>query len=103
VFFLSDRGFMLTDGNDVKPIGAERIDRTFFAAYTRQDIDTFMYAAVDPLNNIVKWVMPGKAWIYNWQTDEWSTETWNIRAAFTGFTAGLTLEDLDAPYPDMDA
>jgi hypothetical protein len=102
VFFLSHRGFMLTDGNDVKPIGAERIDRTFFAAYTNNDIDTFMFTAVDPLNNIVKWVMPGKAWIYNWQTDEWSTETWNIRAAFTGFTAGLTLEDLDTPYPDMD-
>jgi hypothetical protein len=47
----------------VKPIGAEQIDRTFLETYTRQDIDTFMYAAVDPLNTIVKWVMPGKAWI----------------------------------------
>jgi hypothetical protein len=103
VFFLSDRGFMLTDGNDVKPIGAERIDRTFKEAYTRQDIDDFLYAAVDPLNNIVKWCMPGKCWNYNWQTDQWSTETWDIRAAFNGYTAGLTLEDLDAIYPDMDA
>jgi hypothetical protein len=103
VFFLSDRGFMLTDGNDVKPIGAERIDRTFAEAYTRQDIDDFLYAAIDPLNNIVKWCMPGKCWNYNWQTDQWSTETWDVRAAFNGYTAGLTLEDLDTPYPDMDA
>jgi hypothetical protein len=101
-FFLSHRGFMLTDGNDVKPIGAERIDRTFFDNYTNDDIAVFMFTAVDPLNNIVKWVMPGKAWNYNWQTDEWSTETWDIRAAFNGFTAGLTLEDLNVPYPDMD-
>lgn len=102
VFFLSDRGFMLTDGNDVKPIGAERIDRTFLEAYSQQDIDEFMYAAVDPLHNIVKWVMPGKAWIYNYQIDQWATETWNIKAAFTGYSAGVTLEELDAIYPDMD-
>jgi hypothetical protein len=38
VFFLSDRGFMLTDGNDVKPIGAERIDRTFKEAYTARTL-----------------------------------------------------------------
>jgi hypothetical protein len=102
VFFLSHRGFTMTDGNDVTPIGAERIDRTFLGTYTKQDIDDFMFAAIDPLNHIVKWIMPGKAWIYNWQLDQWSTETWDIRAAFTGFTAGKTLEELDAIYPSMD-
>jgi hypothetical protein len=101
-FFLSHRGFMLTDGNDVRPIGAERVDRTFFAAYTHDDISSFMYAAVDPKNNIVSWIMPGKSWNYHWLLDQWTTTTWDVRAAFTGFTAGLTLEDLDTPYPDMD-
>lgn len=103
VFFLSDRGFMQTDGNDVTPIGAERIDRTFLETYTQNDIDEFMFSSVDPKNHTVTWVMPGKMWIYNWLLQQWSTSTWDVRAVLSGTTAGLTLEDLDALYPSIDA
>lgn len=101
-FFLSDRGFMKTDGNDVAPIGNERVDRTFLTLYTQDDIDEFMYSAVDPANHTVIWAMPGKLWIYNWLLDLWSTSTWNVKAAFTGFTAGLTLEQVAVLYPNLD-
>jgi hypothetical protein len=101
-FFLSDRGFMKTDGNGVTPIGAERIDRTFLSTYTQDDINNFMYAAADPKNHIVVWAMPGKLWIYNWILDQWSTSTQDIRAVFVGFTAGVSLDDLDAIYPNLD-
>jgi hypothetical protein len=102
-FFLSDRGFMKTDGSGVTPIGAERIDRTFLALYNQNDIDDFMYSGADPKNHIVVWAMPGKLWIYNYILDQWSTSTQDVRAAFVGFTAGVTLDDLDAIYPDLDA
>lgn len=102
VFFLSDRGFMKTDGTDVSPIGAERIDRTFLDSYSAEDIAA-MYATVDPKNHIVVWVMPGKMWIYNYQLDQWSTSEWAVKAALSGFTPGVSLDELDAIFGDLDA
>ena len=46
-FFLSDDGFYLCDGQQVVPIGAEKVDRFFF-----NDADpdfTTMSSAVDPI------------------------------------------------------
>jgi hypothetical protein len=102
-FFLSDRGFMKTDGNGITPIGAERIDRTFFSTYTQDDINNFMYCAADPGNNIVVWAMPGRLWIYNYILDQWSTSTQNVNAVFVGFTPGTSLDALDATYPSIDS
>jgi hypothetical protein len=101
-FFLSDRGFYLTDGNDVKPIGNGRIDRTFLESYSSEDFD-LMYATVDPKQSLVMWVMPGKAWIYDFALDKWSTSEQSLKAAFPGFTSGIDLDSLDALFPDLDA
>lgn len=101
-FYLSDRGFMMTDGNDVKPIGAERIDREFQESYSASDLEQ-LYACVDPRKHIVKWVMPGKEWAYNYQLDQWSTSEWGVRAAFGGFSQGVSLDALDPIYGDLDA
>jgi hypothetical protein len=100
-FFLSERGFMMTDGNDVKPIGAERIDRTFFTAYAPEDLE-LMYSSIDPKNHIVFWAMPGKLWMYHWLLDRWTTSTWGVKAVFSGYTAGISLDALDALFPDLD-
>jgi hypothetical protein len=102
VFFLSDRGFMKTDGNDVQPIGAERIDRTFLETYSAEDIEA-MYATIDPKNHIVIWAMPGKLWIYDYHLDRWTTSEQPLKAALAGFTAGVSLDELDAIYGDLDA
>lgn len=98
VFFLSERGFMVCDGNDVKPIGAEKVDRTFLATYPNSDLVN-MYGCVDPKNHLVIWAMPGKMWIYNYLLDRWTTSTWAVKAIFNGFTQGVTLEALDALFP----
>lgn len=100
-FFYSDRGFMMTDGNDVMPIGNELIDRTFAQAYSPEDLEQ-MYATVDPQQTIVIWAMPGKAWGYNWTLKRWFTSSQAIKGAFPGFTAGISLDDLDALFPDLD-
>jgi len=101
VYFLSDRGFMFCDGTAVQPIGVERVDETFFASYSRAQLDT-MYAAIDPRRTTVAWLVPGapgKLWVYNWSLDRWSIVTLDAVGVFSGFTTSLTLEALDALYP----
>lgn len=103
VFFLSERGFMLCDGNEARPIGSEKIDRTFFATYSRQEIEEGIYAAVDPRRYIVAWSMPGNpgdVWCYNWLLDRWTTIRMSLRGVFQGFTANVALDAIDALYPD---
>lgn len=100
-FFLSERGFMKCDGTDVAPIGNERVDRSFFAAYPRADL-AGMYAAVDPRNFCVVWAMPGNPgtlYIYNWELDRWSTASLPVAGLFAGFTANVSIDGVDALYP----
>lgn len=102
VFFLSDRGFMMCDGNDVKPIGIERVDRTFFANNPRAILQQ-MYAAVDPRQTVVAFMapgIPGSVYLYNWTLDRWSPPiTMPITGIMSGFTVNVTLEQLDTLYP----
>lgn len=101
-FFLSERGFMVTDGNDAYPIGDEVIDRTFLESYSAQDLE-LVYSTVDPKQNIVVWVMPGKIWGYHWGLKRWFTSLQQLKAAFPGFTPGIDLDSLDSLFPDLDA
>jgi len=101
VFFYSDRGFMRCDGNEVTQIGAERVDLTFARAYPRSALDQ-MYCAIDPRRNMVAWVMPGTPGLillYDWSLDRWAQIRVSTIAAFSGFSANMTLEALDALYP----
>jgi hypothetical protein len=105
VFFLSERGFMICDGNDVRPIGEDKVDRTFFATYSRQDIEAGIYAAVDPARNVVMWSMPGSPgmlWCYYWSQERWATIETDVRLLFSGFTANIGLEAVSVLYPDLD-
>lgn len=106
IFFLSDRGFMaLEDGQTVRPLGSEKVDRTFQSRVDRDDFER-IYAAVDPQNKLVIWVVPGSPgtiWFYNFELDRWSTATVVIDGLFSGFTSSLTLEALAVTYTDLDA
>lgn len=104
VFFLSDQGFMaLEDGQAVKPIGSEEIDRTFQAEVLREDYEQ-IFAAYDPQNKLVIWMAPGgKLWIYNIPLGRWSTSTPAVEGIFSGFTSSATTDSLDATYPNIDA
>ena len=101
IFFLSERGFHVCDRNSVEPIGAEKVDNEFFATYSREDIDNIS-AAVDPRRPIVMWAMPGnpgRIWAYNWQLKRWTTIELSLAGIFTGFTANVSIDGLDALYP----
>lgn len=102
VFFLSERGFMRCDGQDVQPIGSEKVDRTFFDTYARSEIEANIYAATDPRHFLVAWVMPGnpgQVWLYNWALDRWANVRFPVQAVMTGFTSNITADAADAVYP----
>jgi hypothetical protein len=105
VFFLSDRGFMaLANGQQLRPIGSEKVDRTFRALVPRDDYER-MFSAVDPENKLVMWCIPGSPgslWIYNFELDKWTTGSLSIEGLFAAFTSSLTLEQVSAVYGNID-
>lgn len=101
VFFLSDRGFQMCDGNEVKSIGFQRVDETFAKLYPRQSLEK-MWTAIDPRRNVVAWLVPGSpglVLLYDWVQDRWSNIRINAIGLFSGFSANISLEALDILYP----
>lgn len=106
VFFLSDEGFKaLDDGQALRHIGSERVDRTFQARVPRADYER-IFSAVDPERKLVYWMVPGApayVLIYNYALDKWSEAEFTADGLFPGFTSSTGLETLAATYPDLDA
>jgi len=103
-YFLSENGFYYNDGTQSHPIGAERIDKTFY-----KDLDnTYLYkitAAIDPINKLVIWSyagtgntggQPNKLIIYSWVQDKWAEVSLNHEFIYTSLSEGYTLEELDS-------
>lgn len=100
IFFLSERGFMMTDGSTVDPIGNEQIDQTFFNTYQRSELDN-LTASVDPRRYLYTAAMPGepgRLWLYKWDVKRWSDANMSLKAVFQGFTSNISLDALDAIY-----
>ena len=96
IFFRSDRGFMaLDDGQVLKNIGSEKVDRAFDAAVPRDSLEN-IFTAVDPQNNLVMWLVPGapgSMWTYNFELDRWTVIELNATGLFPGFTTSISLDD----------
>lgn len=107
VFFYSDRGFMaIDDGQVLKNIGSEKVDRTFAETIGRDDLNR-IHTAIDPQNKLVMWGIPGtpgQLWIYNFELDRWSTAELNFTGIFPGFTTSVSLDDFPSlGYTNLDA
>lgn len=105
-YFLSDDGFYMCDGQTVKPIGTERVDRFFFKDANTSLFDQ-MSAAIDPINNLVIWGYTNtfsqkSMLIYNWQTNRWSHADMSTTFVATAASASITLEGLDS-YGTIDS
>lgn len=105
-YFLSDDGFYMTDGQSVKPIGSERVDRWFYDFCDPDQFDQ-MSAAVDPINKTVSWCFTDifnskQLLVYNWSTDKWSHGETTANFISTIATSGTDLEALSALYPTLD-
>lgn len=101
-FFLSDNGFMMWDGAQLRPIGQERVDRTFMTAYGRADWPQ-MSTAVDVVNSLVCWAMADRMFVYSWVLDRWSIIDTPATIVFSGFSRDMTLEELGELYGTMEA
>lgn len=104
-FFLSERGFEMCDGQTVTPISDEKFGRWFFSTYSRTDI-AGIWGAIDPRNSVVLWAMPGtpgRIIAYNWVLEKATTLELDVSGMFTGYTAGIDLDSLDAIYGDLDS
>lgn len=110
IFYLSPRGFMMWNGQQSIPIGAEKVDRYFL-----DDLDPAyrlrISAAIDPINKlyVVSYAGPSnggvntKLMIYSWVADKWATAVYSHEyiwvSAGLGFTLDQITSSLDAlPY-----
>jgi len=105
-YFLADDGFYACDGQNIIPIGAEKVDRFFFADANPSLINQ-MSSAVDPVNSLVIWCYENTfgsktLLIYSWQTKKWTHATTSADYVATAASATITLEGLDA-YGTMDS
>ena len=109
-FFLSDDGFYACDGQQVFPIGKEKVDRFFFI-----DVDdtymSNMSVAIDPFKKLVIWAYASKGQggkvnkllIYNFQTKKWSSATTTADRIADVSTPYTSLEGLDIVSASLDA
>jgi len=105
VYYLGEDGFYVFDGAQSRPIGANKVDKTFYG-----DLDQSFYgsisSAIDPINKLYIVAYPGEGHdgylcnrmlIYNWQLDRWSDaipldEGFELIAR--GLSFGYTLDQL---------
>lgn len=102
--FLGPDGFYLNDGQQSRPIGAGKVDKTFYADLNQNYFDR-IYGTVDPINKLIIWVYPStssqtglcdSALIYSWEADRWAKASFNCEMIFRALSSSMTLEDLDA-------
>lgn len=106
-FFLSDDGFYICDGQQVMPIGAEKVDRFFLNDASEADYGS-MSAAVDPIRKLVIWNYVSisgyrKLLIYNFTTKKWTYSDAGSDYVGEISTAQVTLEQLDGISTSIDA
>jgi hypothetical protein len=106
-FFLSDDGFYMCDGQQVVPIGAEKVDRFFLSDASESDYPT-MSAAIDPVRKLVIWNYKSvdatrKLMIYNFQTKKWTYGDANTDYLGEASSGASTLEELDSISGSIDA
>jgi hypothetical protein len=106
-FFLSDDGFYLCDGQNVTPIGAEKVDRFFLQDASDSDYGT-MSAAVDPIRKLVIWNYKSvngnrNVLIYNFKTQKWTYGDAGTDYLSEASTSSVTLEQLDSISSSIDA
>ena len=110
-YYISQNGFYVTDGTQSFPISTDKVDAYFFnkldetlphkitaIATPAEKIISWSYVGKDSLDGLPNWLI-----IYNWELKRWSEASINTQIVFTTTSNGLTLEELDALHPDLDA
>jgi len=113
VFFYADDGFFEINGDQVIPIGAEKVNR-FFDTDLNKAFSDRICAAVDPFNQLALWLYPSasdtanttgicdKVLIYNYATQKWSTAEASASTIFSQFVGAYTVELMDIISQNLD-
>jgi hypothetical protein len=105
-YFLADDGFYACDGQQVEPIGAEKVNR-FFWDSVREEVISEMSTAVDPFRSLVIWGYPTdegyRLLVYHTPTKRWSYVSTDVARISDVFTPGTSLEALDNFSTSIDA
>lgn len=102
--YLSEDGFF--SGVEGTPIGAERVDRWFFANLNKTYL-TEVRGVADPYEKIVWWSFKDTSGTsqllgYDWQLDRWCYATNNIEELAAISTPALTWDGLATIYTSVD-
>jgi len=106
-YFLGDDGFYACDGQQVVGIGAEKVDRFFFADADEGSFPE-MSAAVDPIRNLIMWGYRNagdiyRVLLYHVNTKRWSFIDTTLSRLASYSTPGITLEGVDTYSSSIDA
>jgi len=113
VFFYADDGFFEVQGDNIKPIGAEKVNRFFNIDLDKAYSDRIV-AAVDPFNTLAIWLYPSadnqanttgicdKLLIYNYVTEKWSFANASASTIFSQFVGAYTVETMDLIDSSID-
>lgn len=102
VYYLGEDGFYSFDGTNAQPIGAQRVDKWFWANVDQTNLFRII-GAVDPINKLVIWAAPflgnthgnpDHLIIYNWLIDRWSVAAVTMETLTRVLTLGYTLDEL---------
>lgn len=102
VFYLGEDGFYNFDGANSVPIGANKVDKTFYANLNQSYINRIT-SAIDPINRlyVVSYPSmnsangtPDTLLIYNWILNKWSTASCNAEIICRALSFGFTLDQL---------
>jgi hypothetical protein len=105
VFFYASDGFFQINGDQVLPIGAEKVNRFFESDLNKAYTDRIT-SAVDPFNTLAIWLYPSKdnpnttgicdkLLIYNYVTQKWSIAKVKASQIFKQFVVANTVELMD--------
>jgi hypothetical protein len=100
-FFLASDGFYACDGQQIIPIGNEKVNRYFYSD-AEESLLSLMSVAVDPFRKLIVWsyastssAVPDKLLIFNFQTNKWSSGTTSVSRVASSSSPAFTLEGLD--------
>ena len=107
-YFLADDGFYVCDGQTLKNIGEEKVNRYFFDIASKIDLRLKMSSAVDPIRKLAMWCTPLQSgnfgiFVYSIPLNRWSYIETTATSIASVLTATTTLEDLDNYSASLDA
>lgn len=107
-YFLADDGFYACNGQETKPIGAEKVNRWFFDNCIPSEIFSGMSSTVDPVKKLIIWkfnnTFGGKyLLIYSIDLGKFSYVETMANSVSYVLTPSATLEELDNYSTSIDA